>query len=50
VRRIVPRMFMQDEEIFKQNDSSNGIYLILKGKVNITLSTETRVPILTLEE
>ena len=31
IRKIVPRMFMQGEEIFKQQDSSNGIYLILKG-------------------
>lgn len=41
---------MQGEEIIKYNECSPGIYLILSGKVSISLSTESKVPILELDD
>jgi CRP-like cAMP-binding protein len=43
-------MYMNDEEIFQAGDKSNGIYLILKGKIQVHLSSDKRVPILSIME
>ena len=49
-KSLIPRYYTKSEELFEIGSVSNGIYLILKGEVTFSMSTDKITPILSYKQ